>query len=364
MMMTNRTIEFVKSNTDTDNKAVRPYNGLEKLESLFRRHIGLEFKYHDQEPKVKWGTQGFSMEQAKFEGGTFSVLFGNEKRGGHSTFLNELPEAAREAGLEPEDLRILISIRFGMLGVSEVVFSRKGSNLHADLIEGDSGGHETPINSRITIIDKSEIRPFPARAIDEEMVISVIAVLDSDLKNNQSKGYAYFPYTWLARNDYRVSRPNPNTSFEPYPLTEKVREDNDLDENCLDYVLIDFDPTDKNQSLEGEIKYYLDESVLDALVENQESPIANPIVWNIASTIHTNIFFVSSKILQGKEVSYADIKGSELGQVIGAMAESDLERQEILSLTIHEPHKAIAKWQSTRGEDFIREFRIELEREE
>ena len=50
--------------------------------------------------------------------------------------------------------------------------------------------------------------------------------------------------------------------------------------------------------------------------------------------------------------------------MIGAMAESDLERQEILSLTIHEPHKAIAKWQSTRGEDFIREFRIELEREE
>ena len=80
-MMTNRTIEFVKSNTDTDNKAVRPYNGLEKLESLFRRHIGLEFRYLDQEPKVKWGTQGFSMEQAKFEGGTFSVLFGNEKEG-------------------------------------------------------------------------------------------------------------------------------------------------------------------------------------------------------------------------------------------------------------------------------------------
>ena len=231
---------------------------------------------------------------------------------------------------------------------------------HADLIEGDSGGHETPINSRITIIDKSEIRPFPARAIDEEMVISVIAVLDSDLKNNQSKGYAYFPYTWLARNDYRVSRPNPNTSFEPYPLTEKVREDNDLDENCLDYVLIDFDPTDKNQSLEGEIKYYLDESVLDALVENQESPIANPIVWNIASTIHTNISLYQVRSCREKEVSYADIKGSELGQVIGAMAESDLERQEILSLTIHEPHKAIAKWQSTRGEDFIREFRIEF----
>lgn len=363
-MMTNKKIEFVETSTDTDNRLIRPYNGLEKLESLFRRHIGLEFKYQDQKPDIKWGTQGFSMEQTMFEGGTFSIHFGNEKRGGHSTFLSELPKATREAGLEPEDLRILISIRYAMLGISEVLFSRKGNNLHADLLEEDDTGLELAIDSQITIIEKLQNRPLPAWAVDEEIVVSVVAVLDSDLINNRDEGFAYFPYTWLAKNEYRISRPRPNSSFEPYKLTEKIRDKYKLDENCLDYVRINFDPTDKVQSSEGEIEYYLDENVLEALIDHQESPVANPLIWNIASTVHTNIFFQSSLILQGREVSYSDIQGSVLGDVIGTMAKGDLERQEILDLTINEPHNAVAKWQSTTCEELINEFKIALEREE
>lgn len=362
--MMNREIEFVGTTSDIDSRIIRPYNGLEKFESLFRKHIGLEFQYQDQEPEIKWGTAGISIEQNQFEGGTFSIRFGNEKRGGHSTFLSDLSEATREAGLESEDLRILISVRYAMLGVSEVLFSRKGNNLHADLFEEDDAGLEFPIASHITIIEKLQKRPLPAWAVDQEMVISVIAALDSDLKDNQSKGFAYFPYTWLAKNDYRISRPRQISSFEPYKLTDEIRERYSLDKHCLDYVLIDFDPTDKNQSSEGEIKYYLDENVLEALIHNQGSPAANPIVWNIASTVQTNIFFQSSLILKGREVSYDDIKGSVLGKIIGGIAKSDLEKQDILNLTIDEPHKAIAKWQSTKCKDLINEFQIALEREE
>lgn len=360
----NKEIEFVATTSDSDNHTIRPYNGLEGLESLFRRHIGLEFQYQDQEPEIKWGTSGFSMEQAVFEGGTFSIHFGKGERGGHSAFLTELPQATREAGLEPEDLRILISVRYPMLGISEVLFSRKCNNLHAALMEDDVTGVELPIDSRITIIDKSQNRPLPAWAVDGAMVISVVAALDSDLPNNRSEGFAYFPYTWLAKNEYRISRPQQNSSFEPYPLTEKIRTQYGLDEDCLDYVHIGFDPTDKDQSSEGEIKYYLDENVLEALINNQGSPVANPIIWNIASTVQTNIFFQSSLILQGRETSYDDIKGSVLGKVIDGMAKGDLERQEILNLTIDEPWKAITKWQSTKCKDLINEFQTALEREE
>jgi hypothetical protein len=263
----------------SESRTVRPFEGLSLSEEIFTRTVLL-------------------VDNKEHEAGSL-LLPGSQVRTANlaiktNTSLKELQQACTDAGVPHDSVRYVVFARSRMLRRSTIVYDHRIDRkdfletieidrLSEDkLVFGDQSGFE--ISSALIVWEALEKKPLKV----------------SD------------PGTWLGRSRFRIRPESDFSSFSPLHLDKLTRERLGLREGTYSHIEIQDDILSLEDLSDG-VQVYLDEDVLNLLLQDESDGMAKAIQTQLAVTTISSITqFISNELKsEGKLLE-------DLGEDIGA----------------------------------------------
>ncbi len=263
----------------SESRTVRPFEGLSLAEEIFSRTVLLiDNKEHESGSLLIPGSQ--------VKTGNFALKT--------KTNLSELQKACDDAGVPHESARYVIYARSRMLRKSTIIYdhplNRKDfldtveiDRMNEDkLVFGDQSGFE--ISSALIVWDVLEKKP---------------------LKVSE-------PGTWLGRSRFKIRPESDFSSFSPLHLDKLTRERLRLREGTYSHIEIQDDILVIEDLSDG-VQVYLDEDVLNLLLQDETDGMAKAIQTQLAVTTISSITQFIAQELKSENLILED-----LGEDIGA----------------------------------------------
>jgi hypothetical protein len=263
----------------SESRTVRPFEGLSLAEEIFSRTVLLiDNKEHESGSLLIPGSQ--------VKTGNFALKT--------NTDLSELQKACDDAGVPHESARYVIYARSRMLRKSTIIYdhplNRKDfldtveiDRMNEDkLVFGDQSGFE--ISSALIVWDVLEKKP---------------------LKVSE-------PGTWLGRSRFKIRPESDFSSFSPLHLDKLTRERLRLREGTYSHIEIQDDILVIEDLSDG-VQVYLDEDVLNLLLQDETDGMAKAIQTQLAVTTISSITQFIAQELKSENLILED-----LGEDIGA----------------------------------------------
>ena len=263
----------------SESRVVRPFQGLDRAEKIFERtKLLVDGHEHDA------GSLLLPASQVKTS--NLAVKTGTD--------IAELRSACKEAGVPPESARYVIFARSRMLRKSTLIYDHPiNRDDFNEIVEIDRLNEE-----KLVFGDQSGYEISIALIVWELVPQAPLQVSE--------------PGTWLGRSRFRIRPESDFSSFSPLHLDKLTRERLHLREGTYSHIDIQDDLLILEDLSDG-VQVYLDEDVLNLLLQDESDGMAKAIQTQLA--VNT-IAAITQYIAQ--EIKRDGITLSDVGEDIGA----------------------------------------------
>lgn len=294
----------------SESRTIRPFEGLGLAEEIFSKTTLLI-----DNKEYEMGSILLPMSQVKT--GFFSLK--------SNTTLMELQKACDDAGVPHESARYVIYARSRMLRRSTIVYdhpiNRKDflesveiDRINEDkLVFGDQSGFE--ISSALILWNDLEKKPLKVSDVG----------------------------TWLGRARFRIRPESDFSSFSPLHLDEITRQRLSLREGTYSHIEIQDDILSL-EDLSDAVQVYLDEDVLNLLLQDETDGMAKAIQTQLAVTTISSITQFIAQEIKSEGMHFED-----LGEDIGAnrfirklASDSKIAPEDLLDLALTQPNHLVS----------------------
>jgi hypothetical protein len=294
----------------SESRTIRPFEGLSAAEDIFSRTL-------------------LVVDGKEYEPGSL-LLPGNQVRTSNltiktSTNLKEVQQACSDAGVPHKSARYVVFARSRMLRKSTIIYDH-------------------PIDRR-DFLESIEID----RLAEEKLVfgdqsgfeISAALILWDALDKQPLK--VSDPGTWLGRARFRIRPESDFSSFSPLHLDKPTRERLGLREGTYSHILIQDDILLLEDLSDG-VQVYLDEDVLNLLLQDESDGMAKAIQTQLAVNTITSIAQCIAQELKASSKALEDVS-EEIGAsrfIRKLAADSKIAPEDLLEMAETSPNLLVS----------------------
>ena len=294
----------------SESRTIRPFEGLGLAEEIFSRTtLLIDSKEHEV------GSLLLPASQVKTG---FLALKTN-------TTLIELQKACDDAGVPHDSARYVIYARSRMLRRSTIIYDHPINRKDfLEIIEIDRISED-----KLVFGDQSGFEISSALIVWETLDKKPLRVSD--------------PGTWLGRSRFRIRPESDFSSFSPLHLDKVTRERLGLREGTYSHIEIQDDILSLEDLSDG-VQVYLDEDVLNLLLQDETDGMAKAIQTQLAVTTISSITQFIAQEIKSEGMQYED-----LGEDIGAnrfirklASDSKMAPEDLLALALGQPNHLVS----------------------